>query len=75
MTAKIAISLPDEYVAAARRAVEEGRAPSVSAYVAESIGLRERSDTLRVLLDELDRELGGPTDEDLAWADRALGLA
>jgi Arc/MetJ-type ribon-helix-helix transcriptional regulator len=75
MTAKIAISLPDEYVAAARRAVEEGRAPSVSAYVAESIALRERSDSLRALLDELDRELGSPTDEALAWADQALGLA
>src|SRR5436853_131240 len=36
MTTKIAVSLPDEQVAAARRAVAEGRAPSVSAYVASA---------------------------------------
>lgn len=35
----IAVSLPNEQVAAARRAVAAGRAPSVSAYVADEISL------------------------------------
>ena len=37
MTTKIAVSLPDELVEAARQAVEDGRAPSVSAFVAEAL--------------------------------------
>ena len=75
MTAKIAISLPDEYVSAARRAVEQGRAPSVSAYIADAMAMRERTDSLRDLLDELDHELGPPTQEELDWADEILGTA
>ncbi len=73
MTTKIAVSLPDEQVRAARRAVEENRAPSVSAYIAESLSRREREDSLIGLLDDLDRELGEPDADALAWADQALG--
>jgi Arc/MetJ-type ribon-helix-helix transcriptional regulator len=75
MTTKIAVSLPDEQVAMARRAVKARRASSVSAYVAESIARREREDSLALLLDDLDRELGAPTAADYKWADKALGLA
>jgi antitoxin ParD1/3/4 len=75
MTTKIAVSLPDAEVEAARRAVAAGRAHSVSAYIAEAIARRERQDSLTVLLDDLDRELGEPTAADYAWADKALGLA
>lgn len=74
MTTKIAISLPDAEVEAARRAVAAGRAPSVSAYIAEAIARRERQDSLTELLDDLDRELGEPAAADYAWADKALGL-
>ncbi len=74
MTVKIAVSLPDAQVAAARRAVAEGRAASVSGFVSAAIVRAEREDGLRQLLDHLDRELGAVSAEDLAWADRALGL-
>ncbi len=74
MTTKIAISLPTEQVDAARRAVAEGRASSVSGYIAEAIARREREDSLTQLLDDLDRELGQPSPDDIDWAERALGI-
>lgn len=75
MTTKLAVSLPDERVAAAHRAVAEGRATSVSGYVAEAMALRERTEALQVLLDDLDRDLGPPEKDAQAWADRELGLS
>jgi antitoxin ParD1/3/4 len=75
MTRKIAVSLPDEQVDAMRRAVDEGRASSVSGYVSQAIEHAERADTLHVLLDDLDSQLGPPGDEDYAWADDVLGLS
>jgi Arc/MetJ-type ribon-helix-helix transcriptional regulator len=74
MTTKIAVSLPDELVAAARQAVAEGRAASVSAYVAEALAERRADEDLARLLDEMDAEHGPPTAEHFAWARRALGL-
>lgn len=38
---KIAITLPEEQVAAARRAVAEGRSPSVSAYISQALARRD----------------------------------
>lgn len=69
MTSKIAISLPDELLEQARRAVAEGRASSVSSYIADSLSQRERRDSLTELLDDLDRELGPPGPDAQAWAD------
>ena len=74
MTMKIAISLPNELVAAVRRAVDEGRAPSVSAYIAGALARQVREDDLTALVAEMEAELGTPSAEDYAWADRALGL-
>lgn len=74
MTAKIAVSLPDEQVAAARRAVAEGRARSVSAFVSAALSRAMREDELAALVAEMKSESGEPTAEDYAWADRALGL-
>lgn len=73
MTTKIAVSLPDELVAQARAAVQEGRAASVSAYVAEALADRYRRRSLVQLLDDLDAELGPTGADDVAWAARALG--
>lgn len=75
MTTKITISLPDDQVVAIRRAVEEGRASSVSGFISEAVARSQREDSLLALLDDLDRELGPPSAEDAAWAKRALGLA
>ena len=75
MTQKIAVSLPDEQVVSIRRAVAEGRAASVSGFISAAVARAQREDDLAQLLDDLDRELGPVDDADLAWADKALGLA
>lgn len=69
---KIGVSLPEERVIAARRAVAEGRASSVSAYIAAALERAEREQSLADLLDDLDRELGEPSAEAVAWADAEL---
>lgn len=75
MTTKIAVSLPDELVAAARQAVADGRAASVSAFVADAIEEHGRYEQLAALLSEMAAEAGPPTDEDREWARRTLGLS
>lgn len=75
MTQKIAVSLPDEQVVSIRRAVEQGRAPSVSGFISAAVARVQREDKLAQLLDDLDSELDPVDDADLAWADKALGLA
>jgi Arc/MetJ-type ribon-helix-helix transcriptional regulator len=69
---KIGVSLSEEQVAAARKAVAEGRAASVSAYIADAITRAERTHALSELLDDLDRELGEPGSAAVAWADAEL---
>jgi len=75
MTTKIAISLPDDLAAAARQAVADGRAASVSAFVADAIEEHGRYEQLTVLLSEMAAEAGPPTDDDRKWARRTLGLS
>jgi len=71
---KIAVSLPSELVAQAQQAVAEGRAPSVSAYVARALEEQAKLDDLGSLLDEMLAETGGPlTAAERRAADRALG--
>jgi Arc/MetJ-type ribon-helix-helix transcriptional regulator len=73
-TAKIAVSLPGELVERARQAVAEGRARSVSAYVASALAEKAKLDDLATLLDEMLSETGGPlTARERKAADRALG--
>ncbi len=73
-TSKIAVSLPTELVAQARRAVSEGRAPSVSAYVARALQEKAKLEDLASLLEEMLAQTGGPlTPVERKAADRALG--
>ena len=74
MTTKIAVSLPDHLVEAARAAVRDGRAPSVSAVVAQALTSHLRGNDLQSLLDDLDAELGPVSPAAIAWADSALGV-
>ncbi len=74
MTIKIAVSLPDELVEDARQAVADGRAASVSAFIAGAMQQRRRYDGLTELLAEMSAEAGPPTEEHRAWARQALGL-
>ena len=73
-TARIAVTLPPEQVKEAKRAVKEGRAPSVSAYVAEALARQQRVDSLTALLEELVARHGEPSTADYDWARQALGL-
>ena len=75
MTTKIAISLPDELVESARRAVAENRASSVSSYIADALQERVRVESLAAVLADWDREFGPPSPEDIAWAKQQLGLS
>lgn len=74
-TAKIAVSLPNALVRRTRQAVTEGRAASVSAYVAAALEEKVKLDELSTLLEEMLAESGGPlTPSERRDADRALGI-
>lgn len=60
---KIAVSLPDEQVQAAKRAVAAGRAASVSAFVSDALARAVREDSLTELLEEMNQELGEPSQD------------
>jgi hypothetical protein len=73
---KIAVSLPWRAAESARRAVRQGRASSVSAYVAVAIEEKAKLDDLATLLDEMLAASGGPlTAAERRAADRALGIS
>ena len=75
-TAKIAVSLPRSIAERARQAVRQGRASSVSAYVAAALEEKAKLDELSALLDEMLAESGGPlTSTEERAADRALGAS
>jgi len=72
---KIAVSLPGGLAERARMAVRQGRAASVSAYVASALAEKIKLDELSALLDEMLAESGGPlTPAERRAADRALGV-
>lgn len=74
-TTKIAISLPPSIADRARRAVQRGRAASVSAYVAAALEEKVKMDDLSALLSEMLEESGGPLSKaEQRTADRSLGL-
>jgi Arc/MetJ-type ribon-helix-helix transcriptional regulator len=72
---KIAISLPSEQVAAAQKAVDEGRVPSVSAFVARALERQADADCLGELVAQMRAEDGEPSAADYAWADEVLSLS
>lgn len=71
---KIAITLPEEQVVAVRQAVADGRASSVSAYIAQVLARRDADEELADSIAEIYAEAGSPSDEERAWARRALGI-
>jgi Arc/MetJ-type ribon-helix-helix transcriptional regulator len=74
--AKIAVTLPPSLVSRAQDAVREGRAPSISAYVAAALEEKAKLDDLKGMLDAMLAETGGPlTDRERVAADAALGIA
>lgn len=75
MTTKVAISLPDEVLESARQAVSDGRADSLSGYIAATLAERQGYEDLAALLADMAKETGGPSEKDRLWARRALGLS
>ena len=75
MTTKIAISLPDDIVAAIKEAVARGQASSVSAYIAETVAARQTTDTLESLLADMFAETGRPSEDAYARARAELDRA
>jgi Arc/MetJ-type ribon-helix-helix transcriptional regulator len=71
---KIAITLPEEQVAAARQAVAQGRAASVSAYISQALARRDADEDLAETIAEVYAETGQPTEEERLWARRVLGI-
>ena len=73
--AKIAVTLDPARVEAAKRAVAEGRAASVSAYVERAMLQYEGVDPLLLDIEETLMKTGGPlSDDEVAQFDRELGL-
>jgi Arc/MetJ-type ribon-helix-helix transcriptional regulator len=70
---KITVSLPSGQVAAIRRAVREGRAASVSAFVSGAVAVQEQRESLADVVAAWIREDGRPPAEAYAWADEVLG--
>lgn len=56
MTKKIAISLPDETLAAAKRAVRFGKAPNVSNYVSSLINEHAATESFEAMIADWIRE-------------------
>jgi hypothetical protein len=71
---RVTASPSPEALAKERTAVRNGKADSLSAYVADSLQERIERGALRALLDEMDRKVGKPSPTDQAWARRVLGI-
>jgi Arc/MetJ-type ribon-helix-helix transcriptional regulator len=69
---KVAVTMPAEVVALAKKKVRAGRAKSLSAFVSEAVDEKLRRDELTEILDNMDRELGKPNRSARAWAKRIL---
>lgn len=68
--AKFAVTVPREIVDAARRRVESGRADTMSALVTEALAEKLERDDLKVLLDDMEAELGPVSPEMQEWANQ-----
>jgi Arc/MetJ-type ribon-helix-helix transcriptional regulator len=75
MTKKIGVSLRQELYDWAAREVEEGRAESVSALIAEGLELLEARAQLEAVVTELHREAGELDDQAKARLGEALAAA
>lgn len=76
VTAKIAVSLPDELLEHARQMVRDGEAASISGAVAHALARHRETETMEDFLDELLAATGGPaTALEIAEARRDLGLS
>jgi hypothetical protein len=70
---RVTVTVPDVVLQAARRDVESGVAPSLSAWVTDAAEAKARRESLDHVLDELLEASGGPlTEEETKWAHAQL---
>lgn len=66
---RVTVTVPDAVLEAARRDVERGAAPSLSAWVTDAAEAKARRERLEEVLDDLLQATGGPlTEEEASWA-------
>lgn len=70
--AKVALTIPADVLAGAKKQVRAGRARSLSAFVSEAVGEKLRRDQLTAILDAMDAEHGRPNKAAGTWARRVL---
>lgn len=72
MTTRITVSLPDDLVEDARRAVKRGDVASVSVYITEAMRNQRPKRPAKEVFAEWYAESGPPSAEDYAWAEEQL---
>jgi Arc/MetJ-type ribon-helix-helix transcriptional regulator len=72
MTAKVAVSMPEDLLVRAKKAVRDGRAKSVSALVSEALMDKLENDELARVLAEMDVQHGAPGKEAEQWAENVM---
>ena len=70
--AKVALSIPADVLALARKEVKRGRARSLSSFVSQALDEKLRRDELAAILDAMDAEHGKPSEVARKWAKRLL---
>jgi hypothetical protein len=71
-TRKVALSIPADAVARAKKEVRAGRAKSLSAFVSAALEEKLHRDELSEVLDAMDAEHGPPSARARKWAQRVL---
>jgi len=74
MKARITVTVDEETLRAAEREVANGRARSLSAFVAEAIESQVKRESLKDVMADIRAEIGPPTEEETSWAREVLGL-
>jgi Arc/MetJ-type ribon-helix-helix transcriptional regulator len=70
--AKVALSIPADVLAQAKKEVRKGRAKSLSSFVSQALGEKLRRDELTAILDAMDAEHGKASEVARKWAKRLL---
>lgn len=65
---RITVTVPEEVLLEVRGRVSAGESSSVSAFFTEAARDLLRRSNLAALLDDIERDVGPPTGEDLEWA-------
>lgn len=70
---RITVTVPKDLLAIAERDVAQGRATSVSAWVADAMASKASAESLAEIVADLAEASGGPlTEEEVMWARRRL---